>query len=262
MSSEDAAKSTDAAAEKPDLAKKADPTIKGAAPTPETDAPTVKVTGTEPTVKAAVVADAPAAAAPVAPPAVAGRGKSSSTGWIAAAVAGVVAIGAITAGVVFFIQDHNRGERLDAVTNSTAAACAFGNTVSTYDHQKDLDKYFENVLAGATGSFAKEFGDAQAALKDAMKSAQVKSWAEDVQCGFVNGSTDSAKVLLSMTQYRTNFTQTTPDRQQMIVEADMELRDGKWLVSKLDSPLLKGAPSGAAPTTQVPPTPAPAPAPR
>ncbi|MGY0502381.1 hypothetical protein ACWZHB_28150 [Nocardia sp. FBN12] len=249
MTSDDAqSKSDAAAADKPDLAK-ADDTVKGAAATPEVD---------QPTVKAQTVSEAPAPAAPSA--------ASSSTGWIAAGVAGVVAVGAITAGVVFFLQNSDKAEKLDAIAESTKAACDYGAILANYDYSKDLDGYIASMKAGATGDYLKEFSDASEALKGAMVQAQVKSTGEDVQCAYMSGSTDDVKAMVTMTQYRTNFTQTEPDRMMFAIEMSLERSGDKWLVSKLDSPLLKngggGAAGGTAPAPgEAVPAPAPAPAP-
>ncbi|MFC4123886.1 hypothetical protein [Nocardia rhizosphaerae] len=243
MTSDDAeSKKDDAAADKPDLAKSA-PTVKGAAATPEDDAATVK---------AATVSPAPAPAP---------AGKSGSTGWLAAGVAGVVALGAATAAVVFFLQSSDRGDKLDAIAESTEAACEYGGILANYDYSQDLDGYIESMKAGATGDYLKEFSDAAEALKGAMVQAQVKSRGEDVQCAYISGSTEDVKAMVTMTQYRTNFTQTEPDRMMFAIEMTLEKSGDKWLVSKLDSPLLKGGgqvPGGAAPG-QVPTQEAPAP---
>ncbi|WP_405149065.1 hypothetical protein OG308_03625 [Nocardia salmonicida] len=250
MTSDDAqSKSDAAAADKPDLAK-TDDTVKGAAATPEVD---------QPTVKAQTVTEAPA-------PAAAPSATSSSTGWIAAGVAGVVAVGAITAGVVFFLQNNNKAEKLDAIAESTKAACDYGAILANYDYSKDLDGYIASMKAGATGDYLKEFSDASEALKGAMVQAQVKSTGEDVQCAYMSGSTDDVKAMVTMTQYRTNFTQTQPDRMMFAIEMSLERSGDKWLVSKLDSPLLKnggGAAAGGGGTApgQAVPAPAPAPAP-
>ncbi|MEV0334181.1 hypothetical protein [Nocardia sp. NPDC050717] len=251
MTSDDAeSKKDDATADKPDLAKSA-PTVKGAAATPEDDAATVK---------AATVSEA---AAPAAEP----TGKSSSTGWIAAGVAGVVALGAATAAVVFFLQSNDKADKLDAIAESTKAACDYGNILANYDYSQNLDGYIEQMKAGATGDYLKEFSDASDALKGAMVQAQVKSRGEDVQCAYVSGSTEDVKSMVTMTQYRTNFTQTEPDRMMFAIEMTLEKSGDKWLVSKLDSPLLKNGSQGQAgggapvPGQQAPTQEAPAPAP-
>lgn len=203
----------------------------------------------------------------------AASGRSPSLPIIAAFVAGVLAVAAITAVVVFFLQGKDRGEKLDAIRDSTAAGCNFGKDVSIYDYTKNLDDYFTKVKSGASGEFLKEFDDATKALKDAMVQAQVKSWVDDVQCGYQSGDKTEAKVLVTLTQYRTNFTQTTPERQFVVVIAQLTKSGDKWLVEKLDSPMLKGAgtglpgapgaPAPGAPTPGAPAAPAtPAPAPQ
>ncbi|WP_191093761.1 hypothetical protein [Nocardia colli] len=203
----------------------------------------------------------------------AASGRSTSVPIIAAFVAGVLAVAAITAVVVFFLQGKDRGEKLDAIRDSTAAGCNFGKDVSIYDYTKNLDDYFTKVKSGASGEFLKEFDDATKALKDAMVQAQVKSWVDDVQCGYQSGDKTEAKVLVTLTQYRTNFTQTTPERQFVVVIAQLTKSGDKWLVEKLDSPMLKGAgtglpgapgapaPGAPAPGAPAPGTPAPAPQP-
>ena len=171
-------------------------------------------------------------------------GKSATLPIVAAFVAGILLVAAITAVVVFYLQADKRGEELSAVDDSTHAACVFGRNVSTYDFSNNLQGYFDTVKAGATGDFLKEFGDAQGALSDAMVKAQVKSWVDDAQCGYQSGDTEQAKVLVTLTQYRTNFTQGNPERQYVVVVADMRNEDGRWKVAKLDSPMLKGAGNG------------------
>lgn len=195
-------------------------------------------------------------------------GRSTSLPLIAAFVAGVLAVAAITAVVVFFLQGKDRGDKLDAIRDSTAAGCNFGKDVSIYDYTKNLDDYFTKVKSGASGEFLKEFDDATKALKDAMVQAQVKSWVDDVQCGYQSGDKTEAKVLVTLTQYRTNFTQTTPERQFVVVIAQLTKSGDKWLVEKLDSPMLKGAgtglpgaPAPGAPAAGAPTPGAPAPAP-
>ncbi|MEU7629928.1 hypothetical protein AB0C34_08070 [Nocardia sp. NPDC049220] len=192
--------------------------------------------------------------------------RSSSLPLVAAFVAGVLAVAAITAVVVFFLQGKDRGDKLDAISESSGAACAFGKDVSVYDYSKNLDDYFTTVKTGATGEFLQEFDDATKALKDAMVQAKVKSWVDDVQCGYQSGDTTSAKVLVTLTQYRTNFTQTNPERQFVVVIAQLRKSGDKWLVEKLDSPMLKGAgtglPGAAAPGSGQQPTPSGQPGPQ
>ncbi|WP_054815245.1 hypothetical protein [Nocardia arizonensis] len=200
-------------------------------------------------------------------------GSPKRTPLIAALfVTGILLVAAVTAGVVFYLEADSRGDKLDAIEDATHAACVFGRNVSTYDYNNNLDGYFTTVKGGATGEFLEQFSDASDALKEAMVKAQVKSWVADAQCGFQSGDTESAKVLVTLTQLRANFTQSNPERQYVAVIADMKNEGGTWKASKLDSPMLSGAggglpggtpaPEGQAPTANGAPAPSQAPAPR
>lgn len=179
----------------------------------------------------------------------AGGAKSGSStevvaAIIAACVAGILLVAALTAAVVFYLQADRRGAELAAVDDATRAACDFGRTVSEYDYADDLEGYFTKVKDNATGDFRDEFEQAGKALSEAMVQAQVKSWVDDVQCGFQAGDSEQATVLVTMTQLRTNFTQPTPDRQYIVVIAELRNEGGKWKVAELDSPMLKGSGTG------------------
>ncbi|MFE1594664.1 hypothetical protein [Nocardia sp. NPDC058705] len=198
----------------------------------------------QPAVEALTEASAPAAA----------------SGWIAAGVAGVVAVGAIAAGVVFFLQNSNKAEQLDAIAASTKAACDYAAVLVNYDYSNDPDGYIAAMKAGATGGFLKEFSDASEELRIGMERAQLKSTGEDVQCAYMSGDTDEVKAMVTMTQYRSNVAQTEPQRMMFPIEMSLVRSGDKWLVSRLDSPLLdySGDPTGGAPLDGQP---APAPAP-
>ncbi|GAB2649689.1 hypothetical protein [Nocardia goodfellowii] len=190
------------------------------------------------------------------------RRSSNLVPVIAAFAAGILLVAAATAVTMFYLQASKKSDELAAIDTATKTACAFGRDVSTYDYSKDLPGYFSKVKEGATGEFLKEFDDASKALNDAMVQAQVKSWTDNVECGYQSGDTSQAKVLVTLANYRTNFTQANPDRQYVAIVADLQYTDGKWKVSKLDSPMLKGAGAALPGTTDPGPqanTPAPAP---
>lgn len=267
MTSDDAGKKDEAAADKPDLAKAEAPAEKTAkTPDPEAEVQTVKAAtagSADETVKA------PVAASPAAPNPAAKGGLP--TAWLAAGAAGVVAVAAITTAVVFYLQSSDKGEKLDAIADSTAAACAYGKIVANYDYSKNLDSYIESMKAGATGDYLEQFTTASDALKSLMIEQQVRSRGEDVQCGYITGTTEEAKAMVTFAQYRTNITGSDQTPINLAVEMTLERHGDKWLVSKLDSPLLKSGGSGGAgvpgaggagaPTTPAP-APSQAPAPR
>ncbi|MFD3705876.1 hypothetical protein ACFWUP_22285 [Nocardia sp. NPDC058658] len=199
----------------------------------------------------------------VGPEAQAPAAASGPTGWIAAGVAGVIAVGAIAAAVVFFLQNSSKAEKLDAIADSTKAACDYAAVLVNYDYAKDLDGYIAAMKAGATGEFLKEFSVASEELRVAMVQAQISSTGEDVQCAYMSGNTDEAKAMVTMTQSRINITQTEPQRMMFPIEMSLVRTGDKWLVNRLDSPLLdySGDLTGGALGGQPAPAPEQAPAP-
>lgn len=188
-----------------------------------------------------------------------GARGSGLTPIIAAFVAGILLVAAVTAVVVFYLQADKRGDELAAVEDATHAACTFSRNVSSYDYTQNLDEFFSTVKEGSTGEFLKQFSDAADTLKEVMVKAQVKSRADDAQCGYQSGDTESAKVLVSLTLVRGNFTQTAPQPEFVSLVADMKNEGGTWKVSKLDSPILAGNGGGLPGGTPVPNGQAPAP---
>ncbi|MGW5308590.1 hypothetical protein [Nocardia thailandica] len=272
MTSDDAGKKDEAAADKPDLAKAEAPDEKTAkTPEPKAEAAATETAKTE-AAKAEPAKTEPAKteaakAVPAAP-----KGKLP-TAWLAAGAAGVVAVAAVTTAVVFYLQSSDKGEKLDAISESTAAACAYGKIVANYDYSKNLDQYIESMKAGATGDYLEQFTTASDALKSLMIEQQVRSRGEEVQCGYITGTTEEAKAMVTFAQYRTNVTGSDQTPINLAVEMTLERHGDKWLVSKLDSPLLKSGGAGGAavpgaggagtPGTSAPaPAPSQAPAPR
>ncbi|MBH0781209.1 prolipoprotein diacylglyceryl transferase [Nocardia bovistercoris] len=188
-----------------------------------------------------------------------GSRRAGLTPIVAAFVAGVLLVAAVTAVVVFYLQADKRGDELAAIEDSTHAACTFSRNVSSYDYSQNLDEFFTTVKAGSTGEFLKQFADAADTLKEVMVKSQVKSRAEDAQCGYQSGDTESAKVLVSLTLVRGNFTQAAPQPEYVSLIADMKNEGGTWKVSKLDSPILAGNGGGLPGGASVPSGQAPAP---
>ncbi|QIS16828.1 hypothetical protein [Nocardia arthritidis] len=172
--------------------------------------------------------------------------RSNTMAVVAAFVAGVLLVGAITAVVVFYLQAKDRSDKLAARDDATSAGCAFGRDIATYDYSKDLDGWINKIKSESSGEFLSQYGDAAKLLKDAMVQAKVKSWSDDVLCGYQSGDKDSGKVLISLTEYRANFTQqgSAPERALLVLSATMKRDGDKWLVDKLESPQLKGANGG------------------
>lgn len=117
------------------------------------------------------------------------------------------------------------------------AACDFAREVGAYDHTA-LDGYFQRVRDRSTGAFAEEFAGAEPQLRQAMQQAQVRAWVEWAECGSTGGDLLRQTVLITMSQVRANSTDPEPRAQQITMTATVDNVFGRWLVSKLDSPLL------------------------
>ncbi len=188
----------------------------------------------------------PAAASAEAPEASGGRLsrlKSSGKGSIAVRAAAVLVVGAsVAAAVFFFLQDRDSQAKLDAQEQARAAACAYAPVLAEYD-SKNLDTYFQAVLAGATGDWKKQFDDTSKELREVLTQGEVVSKANDVQCAIKSGDENAAEAIVVIGQTITSLgTQGKPAPGQLSMVMRLENADGKWLVNKVNSPLM---PSGA-----------------
>ncbi|MFC9994401.1 hypothetical protein [Nocardia sp. NPDC127526] len=181
---------------------------------------------------------------------------------IAAFAAGVLLVAAVATGVVLWKKGSDNQKELDARDGATAAACDFGKAVSNYD-AKNLDDYFTRVKDLSTGQWLEFFGGASDALKEAMASVQAKSTLDEIHCAWESGSDDKAKVVLILTQVRSNGVAAGSDMLTVPGVADMVKENGKWKVANFDSPAMKGLTGSGtpAPTTEAPAPTTQAPAP-
>ncbi|MEV6334397.1 hypothetical protein AB0M12_06720 [Nocardia vinacea] len=161
---------------------------------------------------------------------------------IAAFVAGVLLVAAVTAVVVFYRQASNRGDELDAHADATAAACEYGKLISTYDPQT-IDEYLKKVDAASTGDWKDQFAKLGQDLKGVVIDAKATSSTYDMQCGFQSGDTENANVLVVIGQTTTNVNiaaaNKPPSKVELVVVAGLKKVGDKWLVDKFDLPILK-----------------------
>ncbi|WP_433196997.1 hypothetical protein ACQP1G_45825 [Nocardia sp. CA-107356] len=171
-----------------------------------------------------------------------GKERGAMVPVIAAFVAGVLLVAAVTAVVVFYRQASNRGDELDAHADATAAACEYGKLISTYDPQT-IDDYLKKVDAASTGDWKDQFAKLGQDLKGVVVDAKASSSTYDMQCGFQSGDTESAKVLVVIGQTTTNVNivaaNKPPSKVELVVVAGLKKVDDKWLVDKFDLPILK-----------------------
>ncbi|MFB8008473.1 hypothetical protein [Nocardia sp. NPDC056000] len=207
----------------------------------------------------------PASSAPATPPPTAKSSSSLPLPLIAAFAAGVLLVAAIGAVVFFWLQSNNDKNELADRDDSTKAACDFVKTVSVYD-DKSLGDYVQRVQAATTGDFRDMFDKMSGDLKDVLTSVHASSKLNTVRCGWESGDDSKATVLVSLTQTSSNTMRAQPLVLTLPTYAELEKKDGKWLVSKFEPIADNGNnglfPGGGSPSTQQPaPSGAPAPAP-
>ncbi|MGW4773886.1 hypothetical protein ACWEO2_38350 [Nocardia sp. NPDC004278] len=171
-----------------------------------------------------------------------GKERGTMVPIVAAFVAGVLLVAAVTAVIVFYRQASNRGDQLDAHAAATTAACEYGKLISTYDPQT-IDDYLKKVDAASAGEWKDQFAKLGQDLKGVVVDAKASSSTYDMQCGFQSGDTESAKVLVVIGQTTTNVNiaaaNKPPSKVELVVVAGLQKVGDKWLVDKFDLPILK-----------------------
>ncbi|MFE9321677.1 hypothetical protein ACIHDR_02575 [Nocardia sp. NPDC052278] len=171
-----------------------------------------------------------------------GKDRGALVPIVAAFVAGVLLVAAVTAVVVFYRQASNRGDELDAHEAATAAACEYGKLISTYDPQT-IDEYLKKVDAASAGDWKDQFAKLGQDLKGVVIDAKATSSTYDMQCGFQSGDAEHANVLVVIGQTTTNVNiaaaNKPPSKVELVVVAGLKKVGDKWLVDKFDLPILK-----------------------
>lgn len=177
---------------------------------------------------------------------------------IAAFVAGVVLVALVVAGAVFFREAHRSGGELAAQDEATRAACDFAEATNTYDYAGDLDGFMRAMKDSATGNVVSSLEQNWDVLRQLLTESKVKSWVDQVSCGFQSGDAESAKVLVNISLMKTNAVTPEPKQQDIAVIAGLEKSGDRWIVDKWDLAMLAGMGNEAG---QPAPGQAPAPAP-
>ena len=154
-----------------------------------------------------------------------------------AAVAGL----AVGVGATVGAQAHTAKPDLSKTFEAAReAACKFGPNLGNYDGA-NMDPFFKNLAAGATGDALKRFQDTSgvAELRTVLAQAKAKSIVDQTQCGVRGGSKTDVDVVMVMSARSGSIgTQSQMVPKQIGVVATMTNVNGKWLVSKLDAPFL------------------------
>ena len=163
---------------------------------------------------------------------------------VAIGVGAVLLVGASAVAVHFYLQDSDRKAVLDAQDSAKAAACDYAPTMANYDFA-NLDAYFAGVLDGATGAWKSEFDGTSKDLREVLSQGQVVSTVGEVQCAIKSASEDSAEAIVVIGQSITSVgTGGKPQPGQLSMVLSLENVEGRWLVDKVDAPVLPAKPSG------------------
>jgi Mce-associated membrane protein len=154
---------------------------------------------------------------------------SRSAALISLAVGVVLAITAVTLGVVLL-----RRAAVDrASSEALATARSYAVVVTSYDY-RTLDSNFTDVLNGATGEFKDQYGAASKTLRNLVTQAQATAKGTVLNAGVESANTDRVVVLLFMDQAITNASTHDPrvDRSRLLMT--LTKNDGRWLASKVE----------------------------
>lgn len=190
----------------------------------------------------------------------AGGGARGMLPVIAAFAAGVVLVALVVAGAVFFREAHRSGGELAAQDEATRAACDFAEATNTYDYAGNLDGFMQTMKDSATGNVVSSLEQNWDVLRQLLTESKVKSWVDQVSCGFQSGDAESAKVLVNISLMKTNAVTPDPKQQDIAVIAGLEKSGDRWIVDKWDLAMLAGMGNEAGqPAPGQAPAPAPAP---
>lgn len=175
--------------------------------------------------------------------------RGSVVALVFAVVAGVVAVAATATAITLFVKSTDDGDTISAlrqdVSAATAetdrekaalrAACDYVVTMSTYDYT-EIDKYFEKVLAGSTGTWHKTFSESATSLKPTMVEVQSRSHPDETHCGLTSLDGGTAEAVGIVKESRSNNVTPTSVLTVSMVLTLEEQPDGRWLISDLNTP--------------------------
>lgn len=169
-------------------------------------------------------------------------GRTITRPMIALAATAALLIAAIATSITLFVQNNNHTTLEDARAEAQKAACDYAPILAEYD-AKNLDAYFQGVLAGATGDWKDQFEDTSRELRDVLSKGEVISKADDVQCAIKSADETSAEAIVVIGQTITSLgTQGKPAPGQLSMVMRLQKIDGRWLVNNVNSPLAPNQP--------------------
>ncbi|MFD1814605.1 hypothetical protein [Rhodococcus gannanensis] len=160
------------------------------------------------------------------------RGWSRRIGIIALIV---VTVASLACAVVIGWMLKNAHDVDSAAEQARATARNYAVTLTSVD-SGDLDKNFDDVLAGATGEFKDMYSESSEQLKQLLVDNSASATGTVVDDGIKSATKTKVEVLLFVDQTVTNSVTPEPRLDRSRVVMTMELVDGQWLASKVDLP--------------------------
>lgn len=101
-------------------------------------------------------------------------------------------------------------------------------------HADSFDADAARVLAGATGSFKKEYESTLSELKPVVTANKTVSTVERAEAALVSADADSARVIVGVVAPTTNTATTTPQKKTYRLRLDLTKVGAEWKVGNLE----------------------------
>lgn len=159
--------------------------------------------------------------------------------WTPLAVSIVLIVGLIVGMFVPLpILGGKAQSELSAQQEARNEICAYAPILATYNY-RNLNDYYGKVLSRASGDFKSQFLKGQSELGNWLKQGEVSSKATGTTCG-VDTSTGHLRIVIGISQSIMSIATNGSSMQTTLsVVATVEKQDGKWMVTKVDGPLVK-----------------------
>ncbi|MEH0826824.1 MULTISPECIES: hypothetical protein [unclassified Micromonospora] len=157
------------------------------------------------------------------------RWRPARFGLVPALVVAIV-LATVVAGLAWW-GNHRAAQRDTAVRQALATAPAAAKAIFSYDYRA-FDDSVANGRTFATGSFAQEYAQTTAALKQTATKQQAVVAAEVSSTGVVTATADRVELLVYLNQYRRNVTTAGEKVDQNRVVLTLVPVDGDWKVAR------------------------------
>ena len=158
--------------------------------------------------------------------------KVSAAALATLGLLGLGVVAAVVAVVVLALQLQDSSSDSQRREEVLQAARQQGINLTTLDH-RSVDRDLERVLAGATGTFKKEFAAGAKDLTDLVVENKAVSTGEVLEAGLVTADSDSARVLVVVDSTVSNAATGEEQVRHYRMQLDLARRGQRWLTSDL-----------------------------